>query len=166
MKMKAEDDGLILVEWYVRRLHDCVLFTMLYRHTRFKLHMRPAHLQSDGDAVSQNLRPLPLGKKVVDVFADFLSYLFRCTRTYIAETYPNGERLLNSLADRIEFVLPHPNGWEGLQQGKMRDAAIKAGLIPDTAAGHARVRFVTEGEASLNFCIQNGFTEDAFEVCS
>lgn len=164
LEIEAEDEGLVFVEWYAVQLHHRAIVVTSYHPTRFKLHLRPEHLQSDGDAVSQNLRPLPPGKKILDIFADFLSYLFRCTRTYIAETHPNGESLWNSLEDRIEFVLSHPNGWEGLQQGKMRDAAIKAGLIPDTTAGHARVRFVTEGEASLNFCIRNGFTDDAFEV--
>lgn len=166
LEIEAEDEGLIFVEWCASLLQVRVVVVMTYYYARFKLHLRPEYLLSDGDAVSQNLRPLPPGKKVSDIFADFLSYLFRCTRIYIAETHPNGESLWSSLEDRIEFVLSHPNGWEGLQQGKMRDAAIKAGLIPDTTAGHARIRFVTEGEASLNFCIRNGFTDDAFEVRS
>ncbi|KAI0668088.1 hypothetical protein C8Q78DRAFT_1048352 [Trametes maxima] len=42
----------------------------------------------------------------------------------------------------------------------MRQAAVMAGLVPDTPAGHARVHFVTEGEASLNFCIRNGLTDE------
>jgi len=53
-------------------------------------------------------------------------------------------------------VLSHPNGWEGAQQWQMRQAAILAGLIPDTTAGHSRLSFVTEGEASLHFAIHNG----------
>jgi len=46
----------------------------------------------------------------------------------------------------IEFVLTHPNGWEGAQQAQMREAAIHAGLIDDIPSARARVRFVTEGE--------------------
>jgi hypothetical protein len=38
----------------------------------------------------------------------------------------------------------------------MRKAAVLARLIPDTTAGHARLSFVTEGEASLHFAVQNG----------
>lgn len=38
----------------------------------------------------------------------------------------------------------------------MRQALIDAGLVPDSDEGHARVRFVTEGEASLHFCIRHG----------
>ena len=70
----------------------------------------------------------------------------------------------DSFGDRIDFVLSHPNGWEGLQQGKMRQAAIHAGLIPDTDGGHSRVHFVTEGEASLHYCINSGLTPNAIKV--
>lgn len=52
------------------------------------------------------------------------------------------------------FILCHPNGWKGAQQGRMREAAIKAGLVPDTKEGRNRVQFVTEGEASLHYCIE------------
>ena len=102
----------------------------------------------------------------MDVFADFLQYLFTCTRRYISETHGHGDTLWASFEDRIEFILSHPNGWEGFQQGKMRDAAIAAGLIPDTPAGRARVQFVTEGEASFNFCIRNGLADDVLQVCT
>ena len=46
----------------------------------------------------------------------------------------------------------------------MRRAAVTAGLIPDSAVGQARLSFVTEGEASLHFCIQKGLTNDAIKV--
>ena len=46
----------------------------------------------------------------------------------------------------------------------MREAAVQAGLVPDSMAGRARVHFVTEGEASLHFCIQSGLTSETIEV--
>lgn len=46
----------------------------------------------------------------------------------------------------------------------MRRAAVQASLIPDNDDGHGRIQFVTEGEASLHFCIQNGLTTDAMKV--
>ena len=70
----------------------------------------------------------------------------------------------HSLEDRTEFVLTHPNGWEGAQQCKIRTAAVQAGLIPNNEDGHSRLSFVTEGEASLHFCIQSGLTNDAIKV--
>lgn len=60
--------------------------------------------------------------------------------------------------------MAHPNGWQGKQQSQMRDAAVVAGLIPYSDAGHQRLRFVTEGEASLHFCIRNGLGTQAIDV--
>ena len=106
--------------------------------------------------VTDNISPLPLNKTVVDVFADFLAYLLECASSFIQDTHANGARLWKSVKDDLYFVLPHPNGWEGAQQAEIRKAALLAKLIPDTIAGHARLSFVTEGEASLHFAVQNG----------
>ena len=111
------------------------------------------------------VKPLPPGKDVVSIFADFLRYLFLCTKQYIVETNRSGASTWESVADQIEVVLSHPNGWEGLQQGKMRQAAVLAGLVPDNAAGHARVHFVTEGEASMHYCIEHGLAASVLKVC-
>jgi hypothetical protein len=93
-----------------------------------------------------------------------MRYLYDCAKTYIRETHASGADLWTSIEHRIEYVLTHPNGWEGGQQAKMRTAAILAGLIPDTDEGRGRVQFVTEGEASLHFCIQSGLTTQALGV--
>jgi hypothetical protein len=109
-----------------------------------------------GSQVTDKIPPLPLNKTVVDVFADFLAYLLECASSFIQDTHANGARLWESVKDDLHFVLPHPNGWEGAQQADMRKAAVLAKLIPDTTAGHARLLFVTEGEASLHFAVLNG----------
>ncbi|CDO71998.1 hypothetical protein BN946_scf184943.g33 [Trametes cinnabarina] len=140
IELEAEDEDLVFVEW-------------------FKLYLRPERLDSE-EMKRRDLPPLPQGKSILDVFADVLRYLFACTKRYISETHANGESLWSSLQDRIEFVLSHPNGWEGLQQGKMRQAAVMAGLVPDTFDGHERIHFVTEGEASLQFCLRSGLATD------
>jgi hypothetical protein len=70
----------------------------------------------------------------------------------------------HTLEDRTEYALTHPNGWEGAQQSMMRTAAVQAGLIPDNEDGHSYLSFVTEGEASLHFCVQSGLTNDAIMV--
>jgi len=41
---------------------------------------------------------------------------------------------------------------------------VLAGFVKDDEAGRARVRFVTEGEASLHFSIRNGLPDGAMEV--
>ncbi len=61
----------------------------------------------------------------------------------------------NSVEDDINFILSHPNGWEGRQQSEMRNAAISAGLVKSEAEALDRVSFVTEGEASLHYCLNN-----------
>ena len=129
---------------------------------RFKLHLRPK-TRSSG-YVANKIPPLPQGKSAIDVFADFLRYLHQCARTFIEETHANGVDLWHTLEDRTEFVLTHPNGWEGPQQSMMRIAAVQAGLIPDSDDGHSHLSFVTEGEASLHFCVQSGLINDAIKV--
>jgi len=95
---------------------------------------------------------LPKGKTIVDVFADFMRYLFDSTKALFVSSDPNGEARWGSLSNDIELVLTHPNGWGGPQQTQLRTAAIRAGIVPDTPAGRSRVHFVTDGEAKLNFC--------------
>ncbi|KAI0643476.1 hypothetical protein C8Q79DRAFT_182232 [Trametes meyenii] len=135
IELEVEDAGLFLVKW-------------------FKLHLRP------DTQVFREYNPdanrLPEGKNILEVFSDFIDYLFRCTREFIRTAHPNGTTLWESIEDHIEFVLAHPNGWEGQQQSQMRRAAIRAGLVPDTPDGRARIQFVTEGEAGLHYCIANG----------
>ena len=94
---------------------------------------------------------LPKGKTIVDVFADFMRYLFDSTKAQFKSSEPNGELRWDSIS-AIELVLSHPNGWGGPQQAELRTAAVKAGIVPDTPAGHSSVHFVTEGEAGFGFC--------------
>lgn len=131
---------------------------------RFKLHLRPRSMESQATLQELDLRPLPPGKTVVDVFGDFLGYLFSCAKRYIIESHPNGDSLWRSVEDELEVVLSHPNGWEGAQQGKMRQAAINAGIVPDSPAGKARVHFVTEGEASVQYCVGLGLASGTTRV--
>ncbi|KAG2015168.1 hypothetical protein CC2G_008462 [Coprinopsis cinerea AmutBmut pab1-1] len=125
----------------------------------FKLHLRPGRMAAGLLSQGPQIPSLPPNKTVVQIFADFLVYLFRCTKRYIQETEANGQTLWDSLKNSIQFVITHPNGWEGYQQHQLRKSAVLANLIPDTPEGWGRVTFVTEGEASLHFCVQNGLTD-------
>ena len=131
---------------------------MNQENVRFK----PRFLSEVG--VASVIPRLPLNKTVVEVFADFLRYLLECASRYIRDTHADGHDLWISVQDQIDFVLSHPNRWKDTQQREMRRAAVLADLIPDTAAGHARLSFVTEGEASLHFSIQNGLHAGAMKV--
>lgn len=118
----------------------------------------------DADDNVSGMTALPKSLTVVDVFADFIRYLYDCTKKYVCETHASGDVLWASVEPFMDFIFSHPNGWGGAQQSKMRQAAIQAGLVPDTPAGHARVQFVTEGEASVHFCLSGGETLDAIKV--
>ena len=95
---------------------------------------------------------LPRGKTIVDLFSDFMRYLFDSAKALFISSDQNGEHRWNSVSDNIELVLTHPNGWGGPQQSQLRAAAVQANIVPNTSEGLARVHFVTEGEASFNFC--------------
>ncbi|ESK94661.1 hypothetical protein Moror_14297 [Moniliophthora roreri MCA 2997] len=124
----------------------------------FKLRLRPRQMKLEMNGMK--FAPLPPGKTAVHVFGDFLGYLFSCTRNFIIDTHGNGAALWKTVEPTLQFVLSHPNGWEGAQQTKMRRAAVHGGLIPDTPEGKARIWFVTEGEASLHACVLNGLASD------
>ncbi|KAG1734623.1 hypothetical protein EDB19DRAFT_1638867 [Suillus lakei] len=135
---QAEDEGWVKLEWW-------------------KLHLRAKHLASS-HIRDDDIRPLPQGKSAVEVLADFMRYLFQCARTYIQEAHLNFWR---SVENSIEFVLTHPNGWEGQQQQQIRRAVELAGLI-STKEEQSHVHLLTEGEASLHFCVTNVIASNIF----
>ena len=96
---------------------------------------------------------LPRGKTVIDVFSDFMRYLFDSTKALYISSDPNAECRWNSVSHKVELVLTHPNGWGGPQQSKLRAAAVQAKIVPGTQEGLSRIHFVSEGEASFNFCV-------------
>jgi hypothetical protein len=108
---------------------------------------------------------LPMGKTIVDVFSDFMRYLFNSTKAHFIFSHPIGENRWNSVSHSIELVLTHPNEWGGPQQIQLRTAAVKANIVPDTPEGRARVHFVTEGEASFNFCVTHTRAGKNLKVC-
>src|SRR6266550_2437417 len=120
---------------------------------RFKLHLRPPHLVAEQRFGVEDIPPLPLNKTVTDIFGDLLKYLYKSATDFIRER--EGDRRFELVGANIDFVLSHPNGWEGKQQSEMRCAAIGAGLVKDMFEALKRISFVTEGEASLHFCLNN-----------
>ncbi|KAF9444527.1 hypothetical protein P691DRAFT_736327 [Macrolepiota fuliginosa MF-IS2] len=123
----------------------------------FKLHLRPR--TKDFETGGATIPPLPLGKTVVEVLADFLEYLNSCAKQYIQDVEPViGSSIWNG--SEIHYILSHPNGWEGAQQTLMRQAAEKAGLM---SSGKNKITFITEGEASLNRCIEKGLMSESIQ---
>jgi hypothetical protein len=110
---------------------------------------------------------LPPSKKIIDVFADFYRYLFQCSKQFIKETQGTkelGETVWDSYESNIDFILSHPNGWGGVQQMALRDAAVKAGLVSNTPEGHEHIHFVSEGEANIHFCVKNNLLSNDIKV--
>ncbi|KAG2043917.1 hypothetical protein BDR03DRAFT_1047251 [Suillus americanus] len=133
---QAEDEGWVKLAWW-------------------KLHLRAKHLPSS-HIRDADIEPLPQGKSAVEVLADFMRYLFQCARSYIQESHLN---LWRSVENSIEFVLTHPNVWEGQQQQQIRRAVELAGLI-SSKEEQSHVHLLTEGEASLHFCVTNVIASD------
>ena len=125
-------------------------FTPVIHDHRWKLLLSPTEPpESLKDYMSVNL---PTGKNIIDIFSDFMRYLFDSAKALFISSDKNGENHWNSVSGYIELVLTHPNGWRGPQQSQLRTAAVQAKIIPDTPEGHGRIHFVSEGEASFNFC--------------
>ncbi|KIJ05580.1 hypothetical protein PAXINDRAFT_93272 [Paxillus involutus ATCC 200175] len=136
---QAEDENWVKLEW--RELHLG--------------HMASSHINDD------DIPPLPMGKSAAQVLGDFMRYLFTCTRTYIVESHARGVTLWRSVENSIEFVLMHPNGWEGLQQQQIRRAAGLAGLIPSGDEHQARIHLLTEGQAIVHSYVNNIFASES-----
>jgi hypothetical protein len=106
---------------------------------------------------------LPDGKSIVDLFSDFIRFLFDSTVAHIKEVEPTGEVLWTNFGPTVELILTHPNGWEGQQQDIMRRAVIQAGIFSEEEARN-RISFVTEGEASFNYCVSHTKSGGSLEV--
>ena len=76
-----------------------------------------------------------------------------------------GEDIWNSVEKNIDLVLAHPNGWEGREQEFLRKSVVQASIFTEEEA-LSRVSFVTEGEASFNFCVTNTKSGELLEVTS
>jgi hypothetical protein len=79
------------------------------------------------DQMSTNL---PKGKTIVDVFADFMGYLFDSTKELFKTSEPNGESTWDSVSNSVELVLTHPNGWSGPQQTTTANRGDQSGDCP------------------------------------
>ncbi|KXN92817.1 hypothetical protein AN958_05794 [Leucoagaricus sp. SymC.cos] len=138
MDIMADEEGWVKAKW-------------------FKLHLRPKTPEFATGAPA-DIPKLPPNKTAVDVFSDFLEYLNAYAKQFIEANHPGiGTSLWNG--PEIHYVLSHPNGWGGPQQTMMKRAAEKAGLI--RAGGRNKLSFITEGEASLNRCIDQGLMTES-----
>ena len=107
---------------------------------------------------------LPPGKSTQDLFVDFMRYLFDSAKAFIQESVEAiGEKIWESVEQNIDLVLAHPNGWEGREQQFLRESSVKASIFTEEEA-LSRVSFVTEGEATFNFCAIETKSGELLEV--
>jgi hypothetical protein len=103
---------------------------------------------------SIEIPPLPDGVTLLDVYSDFLGYLYKTTRSFFQENNPNGNVIWARLENKFTLVLCTPNGWDSDQQAFLRKAIIKARIMTSPAAeSQGRLDFVTEGEASVHYAL-------------
>ena len=136
------------MRWHV--IVKIIPFSVIHSR-RWKLLLGPT--EPPAALKNQMSTDFPMGKTIIDIFSDFIRYLFDSTKELFISSDQNGGHRWNSASGNVELVLTHPNGWAGPQQSQLRTAAVRANIVPDTPEGHARVHFVTEGEASFNFCV-------------
>ena len=88
---------------------------------------------------------LPPGITIDDTLCHFFAYIKKNVKTFVTDSYTSGNQYWDEFAETMIVILTTPNGWEGRHQNRMREAAIKAGLLVGEGV-RQRVRFVSEGE--------------------
>ncbi|BGP43161.1 hypothetical protein JCM10449v2_007185 [Rhodotorula kratochvilovae] len=110
----------------------------------FKLLLSPESLRSG--IPDPWLPPLPAGKNVVDVIADFLRCAWRYAKRMITEE-------IGSVVDlnAADVLLTVPAAWDAAACSLMRESAIRAGLVQSSRGGDTawrdRLHIITEPEA-------------------
>lgn len=76
-----------------------------------------------------------------------------------------GKELWDRVESSIDLILSHPNGWEGDQQDFLRKSVVRASVFT-TDDALSRVSFVTEGEATFNYCVIATRFHESLQVLS
>ncbi|KAF8755230.1 ATP binding [Rhizoctonia solani] len=97
---------------------------------------------------------LPPGVNLGQIYADFLRYLLKYTQEYFEDRILDGKSIWERYSPNMEVVIAHPNGWGLREQTFLRKAAVDAGVSAHEQA-QKNIRFLTEAEASVHFCIHH-----------
>jgi hypothetical protein len=107
---------------------------------------------------------LPDGIPLTQIYSDFIRYLLKYTRRFFEAHILEGDAVWNNHINSADIIIAHPNGWGIHEQDFLRKAAISAGC-PDPMKTTAHIRFVTEAEASVHFCmLKPGIGSDWLKV--
>lgn len=118
----------------------------------------PEYTSESNESPKMKIPPLPSQVTLIQVYSDFLSYLYSTTKRFFQSDMPNGNAVWERLQDKIVIILCTPNGWELSQQDFLRRAVIKANIMNDQES-EERLEFVTEGEASVHFVLAHTRSE-------
>lgn len=129
----------------------------------FKLHLHPESMKAvDEPPVYGSLTnasptfeipALPASVSLKKIYADLLGYLFDHAREFFKNNTVDGARIWARLGERCVIILATPNGWDTTQQAFLSSATVMGGLLPDNFPEY-RLRFVTEGEASVHYALE------------
>lgn len=148
----------------------------------FKLHLHPETMRSSnqlqidgrlaifillwfGDDRVHSSSELPSGIPLGQIYGDFMSYLLKHTREFFEDRVIAGDSVWKDYFESSDIIIAHPNGWGVNEQDFLRRAAIRAGF-PDPEYSTAKIRFVTEAEASVHFCLFHANLGEWLEVCT
>ncbi|KAJ3046355.1 hypothetical protein HK097_000943 [Rhizophlyctis rosea] len=105
--------------------------------TRFKLHL---------DESCESRPPLPPGMDEVTVIGDYLHALHSFMMPELRQIYGQ-----NLMPEELKYCLTIPAMWTDLAKHKMRQAALRAGLIPTLESD--RLTLIPEPEAAAFFAL-------------
>ncbi|CAE6450133.1 unnamed protein product [Rhizoctonia solani] len=111
----------------------------------FKLQVHPSDL---GTNHKPKKGPVPIRK----IYVDFLKYLIKHTEYFFKQRDQGGASAWSRLFPTMELILTHPNGWGPSEQKLLGDAAVEAKIITGSNIAQ-RIKYLTEAEASVHFCL-------------
>lgn len=106
---------------------------------------------------------LPRGKSLLDIFSDFIRYLFDSARYFIKESEPCGDVLWATIERNINLILSHPRRWGGRELEFLRRAVVHASVLTAEEA-ITRISFITEEQATFNFLVTHTTSGELLKV--
>ena len=100
-----------------------------------------------------SIRPVPPGISLKTVYADMLAYLFKHACEFIDDA-DGSSPLWTRFNSNFTLIVAITNDWASQRQEFLRNAVIKAGILPHNREME-RLRFVSESEAAIHFAINH-----------
>lgn len=145
----AETEGWFLARYFKLHLHPD---TMGRTHNLAMECMNVSHLLTVSAVDILRFADFPNGITLMKIYVDFLRYLLKHTKEYFGTHILQGQSEWSRHSPSMDVVIAHPNGWGVKEQDFLRRAAVTAGYATAENAS-SQIKFVSEAEASVHFCI-------------